>query len=393
MTGIGTAQDLDLWRGRRAARAGACVWLLPMGWPLWVFLSARPQPWAVVAVAAATAVFAASWLAIMWRMFSGHAMKPRPWALAGLVTSGPALMPVLGPPWVYLSFVFAVSAFGTALRGRAFAAACAATAALQVTVLLGQGEAAGQVWWVPIAVAAQAAAVDSLRRMGGLIARLDAARAEVGRLAVENERLRFARDLHDTLGHTLTSITIRSQLAARLAAADPGRAAQEMTEVERAARVALDEVRRAIAGYRAPSLSEELETATRNLGVAGIAVAVSPADGPVPAAAEALLAWAVREGATNVLRHSRARHCWIDLGVDATSATVEIRDDGRPAPDAANGGPAAAADRGGAGAGHGGSGLAGLAERVGGVGGRLEAGTPPGGGYRLHVRVPLGGGS
>jgi two-component system sensor histidine kinase DesK len=256
---------------------------------------------------------------------------------------------------------------------------------VEVLVLLAHGRPLAQVWWVPIAIAAQAAAVHSLRRMGLLVARLNAARAEVARLAVDNERLRFARDLHDTLGHTLTSITIRSQLAARLATADPGRAAREMTEVEQAARRALDEVRHAIAGYRAPSLSEELDTAARNLGVAGIEVRVSPADGPIPAAAETLLAWAVREAATNVLRHSRARHCWIDLHVNATAAGLDVRDDGRPATAVPGGGTE---PEGGTGPG-GGSGLAGLAERVGAAGGRLEVGTLPGGGYRLSARVPL----
>ncbi|PZG19485.1 two-component sensor histidine kinase [Nonomuraea aridisoli] len=389
MTGVQTpVQELDFSRGRRAGRVGSCVWLLLVGWPLWSFLSGRPEPWAVVAVVAGVAVFAACWVAIMWRILSGRAAEPRPWALAGLVVTGLALMPAFGPPWAYVSFVFAVSAFGTTWGGRAFAVACAATAAFEVGVLLWYGEPFGRVWWVPLVVMAQAMAGDSLKRMGLLIARLNAARAEVARLAVENERLRFARDLHDTLGHTLTSITIRSQLAARLAATDPVRASREMTEVEGAARRALDEVRHAIAGYRAPSLSEELETAARNLKVAGIEVAVSPADGPIPAAAETLLAWAVREAATNVLRHSRARHCWIDLGVDETSATLDVRDDGRP-PEPAPGGDAAAAQD----AGSGGSGLAGLAERVGAAGGRLEVGMPPGGGCRLHVRVPLGGGS
>ncbi|MEV4090450.1 hypothetical protein AB0J43_60310 [Nonomuraea fuscirosea] len=183
-------------------------------------------------------------------------------------------------------------------------------------------------------------------------------------------------------------------------------------------RRALDEVRRTITGYRAPSLSEELEGASRNLGVAGIEVTVSPADGPIPAAAEALLAWSVREAATNVLRHSRARHCRIALRLDETSAALEVVDDGHPAPATAPGEhghqTAAASTAPGdddlatvvgdddlataVGGGDGvsarsgeraGSGLAGLAERVGAAGGRLEAGPRPEGGYLLRVRVPL----
>ncbi|MEV5890374.1 sensor histidine kinase [Nonomuraea fuscirosea] len=399
-------REFDFAKGRAAARAGACAWLLLIGWPLWAFMERGPEPLAVIAALGGVAVFAACWVAIMWRMLSSRATTSNPWAVAGLAGSGLALLPLFGPPWAYTSFVYAVSAFAATLPAVAFAAATAATAAVEVTALLVSGAPLAQVWWVPLVIAAQAVAVHSLRHMGLLVARLDAAREEVARLAVENERLRFARDLHDTLGHTLTSITIRSQLAARLAPADPGRAAAEMTEVERAARRALDEVRRTITGYRAPSLSEELEGATRNLGVAGIEVTVSPADGPIPAAAEALLAWSVREAATNVLRHSRARHCRVALRLDETSAALEVTDDGHPAPATAPGDDAhpatapgddahqaAAVGDGGrapARSGHqAGSGLAGLAERVGAAGGRLEAGPRPGGGYLLRVRVPL----
>lgn len=385
--GAGWVRELGVSRSTRAAaRAGSCVWLLLICWPLWSFLGSGPEPLLVPVALGAVAVFATCWLLIMWRMLSGWALTPRPWALAGLVVAGLALLPLFGVPWAYTSFVFAISAFAASLPTPAFAAATAATAVLEVLVLLAGDAPLTQVWWVPLVVAVQAGAVYAMKSMGVLLARLNAARAEVTRLAVENERLRFARDLHDTLGHTLTSITIRSQLAARLAAADPGRAAEEMTEVEVASRRALDEVRHAIAGYRAPSLSEELETASRNLGVAGIELTVSPADGPIPAAAETLLAWSVREATTNVLRHSRARHCWIDLRVNATSAALEVRDDGRPAPPADDGADDGAEHGSGNGSGNG---LAGIAERVGVAGGRLEVGTLPGGGYRLHAQVPL----
>ncbi|MEU8395123.1 sensor histidine kinase [Nonomuraea sp. NPDC048892] len=391
-------REFDFTKSRAAARAGACAWLLLIGWPLWVFMERGPGPLAVIAALGGVALFAACWVAIMWRMLSARATTANPWAVTGLTGSWLALLPLFGQPWAYTSFVYAVSAFAATLPAVAFAAATAAVAAVEVTALLASGAPLSRVWWVPLVIAVQAAAVHSLRHMGLLVARLDAARAEVARLAVENERLRFARDLHDTLGHTLTSITIRSQLAARLAPADPGRAAAEMTEVERAARRALDEVRRTITGYRAPSLSEELEGATRNLGVAGIEVTVSPADGPIPAAAEALLAWSVREAATNVLRHSRARHCHIALRLDETSAALEVTDDGHPATtavpeDHGHQSTAAGEDhatpapaRGGEPVG---SGLAGLAERVGAAGGRLEAGPRPEGGYLLRVRVPL----
>ncbi|TYB51480.1 sensor histidine kinase [Nonomuraea sp. PA05] len=368
-----TLSQLDVGRGGTAARVSSAAWLLLISWPLWTFLADGPRPPAVVAALGLVAVFAACWMMIMWRMLSPSAGSPLPWALAGLIGSGLALLPLFGAPWAYVSFVFAVSALGASMGTRAFAAAAAATAVVVVAALLWKGVPPSQVWWVPLVIAVQAMAGGAMKSMGLLIARLNEARGEVARLAVENERLRFARDLHDTLGHTLTSITIRSQLAARLAASDAGRAAREMAEVEGAARRALDEVRHAIAGYRAPSLSQELENATRNLGVAGIEVAVSPADGPIPADAEAQLAWVVREAATNVLRHSRARRCDIRLGVDGRMAAVEVRDDGCPAGEAPGKG----------------NGLTGLAERVGAAGGRLEVGALPGGGYRLYAQIPV----
>ncbi|MEV4477105.1 sensor histidine kinase [Nonomuraea sp. NPDC049504] len=372
-----SVREFDFSRGRAAARAGACAWLLLIVWPLWVFAGTGPDPLRVVAVLGGVAVFAACWVRIMWRMLSHRATTPDPLALAGLAGAGLALLPLFGAPWAYVSFVYAVSACAATLRTPAFAASVAAIAGVEAAALLSFGVPFTGVWWVPLVIVVQAVTVHGMRNMGLLVARLDAARAEVARLAVENERLRFARDLHDTLGHTLTAITIRSQLAARLAPADPVRAAAEMGEVEGAARQALDEMRQAVTGYRAASLAQELEGAARNLALAGIEVTVSPADRPVPAAAETLLAWSVREAATNVLRHSRARRCRVSLRADETCAEVEIVDDGRARRST---GDSALGT---------GNGLAGLAERVGAAGGRVEAGPLPGSGYRLLVRVPL----
>ncbi|MEV4806051.1 sensor histidine kinase [Nonomuraea sp. NPDC049421] len=372
-----SVREFDFSRGRAAARAGACAWLLLIVWPLWVFAGTAPDLLRVVAVLGLVAVFAACWVRIMWRMLSHRATTPDPLALAGLAGAGLALLPLFGAPWAYVSFVYVVSACAATLRTPAFAASVAAIAGVEAAALLSFGVPFPGVWWVPLVIVVQAVTVHGMRNMGLLVARLDAARAEVARLAVENERLRFARDLHDTLGHTLTAITVRSQLAARLAPADPVRAAAEMGEVEGAARRALDEMRQAVTGYRAASLARELEGATRNLTVAGIEVTFTPADRPVPAAAETLLAWSVREAATNVLRHSRARHCRITLRADETCAEVEVVDDGRARRSTGDAAPGT------------GNGLAGLAERVGAAGGRVEVGPLPGGGYRLLVRVPL----
>ncbi|HEX5451594.1 MAG TPA: sensor histidine kinase, partial [Candidatus Limnocylindrales bacterium] len=193
-------------------------------------------------------------------------------------------------------------------------------------------------------------------------------------LAVSEERDRIARDLHDVLGHSLSLIAIKSELAGRLLPDDPGRARDEIQDVERAARESLASVRETIGGYRRPSLAAELDGARSALSAAGIAGTVEETAGPLPTAVDTLLAWAVREGVTNVLRHSRASRCTIRTSRQGGAAELAIVDDGPPI--APNPSP--------------GSGLRGLAERLAAVGGRLETGLQPGGGYQLLVRVPLG---
>jgi two-component system sensor histidine kinase DesK len=208
-----------------------------------------------------------------------------------------------------------------------------------------------------------------------LVRELNQARDELARLAVAEERLRFARDLHDLLGHSLSVIVVKSELAGRLTGAAPDRAAREVKDIERVAREALREVRDAVSGYRQPRLAEEVEGAREALVAAGISVDVRQAGPPLPTPVEGVLAWAVREGATNVLRHSQARQVGISLASEDGAARLEIVDDGR-------GGDADVT-------GAAGSGLAGLRERVEARHGSVAFGHRPEGGFRLAVTLPL----
>ncbi len=220
----------------------------------------------------------------------------------------------------------------------------------------------------------------AVSRLVVTVRELQAARREIAQLAaaeaVAEERLRFARDLHDLLGHSLSSITLKSELAGRLLPANPEKAAAELHDIEGVARRALREVREAVAGYRQPTLDRELYGAREMLEAAGIACRIEHEVGVLPNTIDAVLAWAVREGVTNVIRHSRAKRCEIRVKRDAEEIRAEIIDDGRGSSAGRNGTTT-------------GSGLSGLAERVAKSGGDFEARSLPEGGFRLRVSLPL----
>jgi two-component system, NarL family, sensor histidine kinase DesK len=195
--------------------------------------------------------------------------------------------------------------------------------------------------------------------------KLAAARAEVARLAAENERSRIARDLHDLLGHSLTTITVKAGLARRLADRDPQRAAVEIAEVEELSRRSLADVRAAVSGYRDVTLAGELASAREVLRATGVQPELPGAVDLVHPALHEVFGWVVREGVTNVVRHARATRCTITLGPN----WINIVDDGR-------GGAAGA-----------GNGLTGLRERVEGAGGTLMAAGGPHG-WMLRSEMP-----
>ncbi len=156
-------------------------------------------------------------------------------------------------------------------------------------------------------------------------AELVSAQHENSRLVVSEERNRFARDLHDILGHSLTVITVKAELASRLMEVDPERARVEVKELERLSRDALADVRRAVEGYRELTLPGELARARAALTAAEIEADLPNSTDEVPSDLRELFAWTIREGVTNVLRHSHARSCAVVLARDS----VEVRDDGR----------------------------------------------------------------
>jgi two-component system, NarL family, sensor histidine kinase DesK len=204
--------------------------------------------------------------------------------------------------------------------------------------------------------------------MGRSNEKLRMTQQEVERLAQTAERERIARDLHDLLGHTLSLITLKSELAAKVMARDPARAEAEIREVERISREALKEVRSAITGYRSEGLPAEMARASLALEAAGVRLEYLAVPVELPAIEETILSLALREAVTNVIRHARANTCRITLEQTEKETRLEVRDDGR----------GAAAPEG--------VGLSVMRERVEGLGGRLERQVE--GGTVLAVVLP-----
>ncbi|MET8764394.1 histidine kinase [Lentzea sp. NPDC004782] len=196
---------------------------------------------------------------------------------------------------------------------------------------------------------------------------LAAAQEEIAALARTEERNRLARDLHDILGHSLTTITLKTGVARRLLeSASPDRALEEIREVEHLTRQALSDVRTTVSGYREVSLSAEVVGARAALRAAGVEADLPHAVDNVRPELQGVFGYVLREGITNVLRHAAATRCSVRLG----DTWLEVRDNGR-----------------GAGVGEPGTGLRGLAERLAPHGGTVLAGPLDEGGYRLRAEV------
>jgi two-component system, NarL family, sensor histidine kinase DesK len=397
----------------RLGSSMALVWLAFLVFPLAATLGAHPPAAELAATLAAAALFVGIYL----RLVLSHT-RPLPDAqgvarILALLAIATALTVGVQAAWASL-FIFAAAATATVLREPLAAAGVALCALLAgLTAIAATGAVA------TLLFAAGTAGIGMLvLSIAGLRARntqLHHAREELARLAVADERLRFARDLHDLLGHSLSLIALKAELAGRLLDASggtagagvatpgdadagetrtgetgaatsgapagtagvesgdgPATARTHIAELEGVARGALAEVREAVTGYRRPVLATELDGARRALQAAGIQARLDRAPRALAPDVEALLAWAVREGTINAIRHSGAHSCRIAIAASAQVASVEVIDDGC--------GPAGAAD--------GGHGLAGLRERAADLAGALEAGGGPHGGFRLRVSVP-----
>ena len=199
--------------------------------------------------------------------------------------------------------------------------------------------------------------------------KLKMADEEIEHLAKVAERERIARDLHDVLGHTLSVIILKSELAGKLIDRDPERAKAEIADVEQTSRAALADVRSTIRGYRAHSLEAELKQAKATLETAGVTVKSEAEEVRLSPVQESVVALVVREAVTNVVRHAQASTCYLRLMPMNGNCRLEIQDDGQ------GGGTAE------------GNGLRGMRERIEALGGTLERENHSG--TRLRIEFPL----
>jgi two-component system, NarL family, sensor histidine kinase DesK len=346
----------------------ALPWLLFQAFPV-VDLVSTPRPvWVRLVGAAGLLAFTLAYLGVFRRAFGR--CGPALWRMVLVAVLGVALGVWLGSSWAGL-MIYVSAAVGVALPTRWIAPAVLGAAGVCAAVVAAHGQL-GELFFLPVLCVLSAVALQGTRHLVSVNAQLSEARDELARNAVAEERMRFARDLHDLLGHSLSLVALKSELAGRLAERDPVRARREMADVEAAARRALAEVRDAVSGYRQVGCAQALAEARSALSAAGIGLRTPAAVPALPGTVDTVLGWVVREATTNVLRHSGARSVTVDVVVTEDGATLTVTDDGR--------GPTAT---------DGGAGLAGLAERVAALGGTVESGPAPRRGFRLRAVVPV----
>ena len=223
--------------------------------------------------------------------------------------------------------------------------------------------------------------VFAVTQLAGLVRQLHEARQDLADLAVEQERNRFSRDLHDLLGYSLSAITLKGELAYRLMRVDPDAAQANLEAILGVSRQALSDVRSVARSYRDLSLAAQTTSASAMLESAGITVDLSIQDARLPRDVDTVLATVVREGVTNLLRHSKAEHCWITFTRTAEEAVLVLANDGlseefvQAHPDDIHG--------------DGIGGVSNLRSRLQGVGGTMTATVDDDGHFRLLARVPV----
>jgi two-component system sensor histidine kinase DesK len=368
---------LDRWRGDlRCAwhrNASAFVWTLPLLLAPILDLHGgageRAFQLTLIVVIAVSAVVAAVAGARSERDLWGYA------ALAVMTVASIAGATLQSSQWLP-TWILLANVVPAVLRGRRLLVVVPIVAAASMwAAAVVEPHHASRVWAEGFVVLLAGAASSAFAALIDAVTELRRTRVELARMAVADERERFARDLHDLLGHTLSVMVVKAQAVRRLAATDPDAATEHAADIEQIGRRALGDVRQAVDAMRAPTLAGELDEVRRALDAAGIATSVDWSATEPSGKADEVLAWVLREGATNVMRHSGASVCRIELVERDGRHELTIADDGVGAPSA----PQVRL-----------GGLAGLRDRLAAAGGELAV-ERPGEGFRLVATVPGGG--
>lgn len=353
------------------------IWLVYLSAPVSDLLHGGHSDGVVVLGWIGLVAFVAWYLALIFRTGRGETNGRVLGSLAVLATQSGVLALTLGREWLVL-FVYVAISSGAALPLRLARWIIPAVSALLTGVALAVPGGTSYLAGLLLPALLGGFSMTGVREIIRTSVELREARATVAQLAANEERLRLARDLHDLLGHSLSLITLKSELAGRMLPDHPEKAAQQVADIEQVSRQALVDVREAVTGYRRPRLTAELAGARVALPAAGV-TAEAPTEpdlADVPEDSETALAWALREAVTNVVRHSGATRCTIELlhrqTLDGPMLELSVEDNGS----------------GGSGKGPG-NGLTGLTERLQKAGGTLEAGGTKHG-FRLVARVPAG---
>lgn len=305
--------------------------------------------------------------------------RPRYWiwtlSVQGLLTYVPFL--ILRDSWVGMPGYFAGSLL-LFLRGRISWLSASAVAASMFIIELNLGADKFTAFYFTVGVFTIGLSVFGLTRLGDLLVEVQTARAELARLAVARERDRVARDLHDLLGYSLSAITLKGELVYRLVNSQPERACEEISTMLAISRQALSDVRMVASRYRDMSLAAEIAATRAVLVSADISTEVTVDCGPLEDRVNTVLSTVLREGVSNLLRHSKAQHCVIEVVLEKGMLRLRLENDGL------NTTPPVAARRDG-------RGLDNLCTRLGELGGTLNAAAAEDGWFRLVALVPLGG--
>ncbi|MFG2479075.1 sensor histidine kinase [Streptomyces fagopyri] len=399
MSSVGIGQPPRNHRQRLIKAVWTGIWLVYLSAPVSDLVHGGHSTGVVVLGWIGLVVFVAWYGVLVFRTGRGEATPLVLGSLTVLAAQSGVLALTLGREWLVL-FVYVSIASGAVLPLRMSRWAIPAVSALLTAIALAVPGGKAYLAGLLIPAFLGGFAMTGVRELIRTTIALREARATVAQLAANEERLRLARDLHDLLGHSLSLITLKSELAGRMLPGQPEKAAQQVADIEQVSRQALIDVREAVTGYRRPRLSGELAGAQVALTAAGVTAdlpteqdlglvvgatgaAGVPGAADVPGIAgvaeesESALAWALREAITNVVRHSGARRCVVELvrrqTLDGPVLELVVEDDGS----------------GGSGDGPG-NGLTGLTERLEKTGGTLEAGRVRRG-FRLVARVPAEG--